>query len=71
MTGLPEGIAEKRRDLSVCVRMFSERITHKRYRRRLIEVRGTVTLHTHDPSTDVGLHARVHACVHACAGRHP
>ena len=39
MVGLPEGIAHFRRDLSVELCMFGDRITAKRYRRRLMEVR--------------------------------
>ena len=38
MTGLPEGIAQFRRDLSLDLLLYGKRITQKRYRRRLIEV---------------------------------
>jgi hypothetical protein len=37
MAGLPEGIAQFRRDLTLELLMYSSRITQKRYRRRLIE----------------------------------
>lgn len=35
--GIPEGIAQMRRDRSLELKMFGDRITRKRYRRRLIE----------------------------------
>ena len=38
--GLPEGIAQMRREKSTDLVMFGPRITVQRYRRRLIEVRG-------------------------------
>jgi hypothetical protein len=39
MTGLPEGIALFRRNLTLDLLLYSKRITQKRYRRRLIEAR--------------------------------
>lgn len=66
--GIPEGIAALRRDSALEIRMYGDRITYKRNRRRLMEVRRQHACVTPSTLASLGWDNRrvVSSCVRAC-----